>query len=247
MTLIRTFVAAALSLASSAAARTDLAGCTYTDLVVKPTQMAAYASRLWYVPDTGEVCAFLDCGGGRAPPKSTVPGCPLYAGTETYAPSYIDPKTLGNGVVEAGSSVAAATTPVPATPSETAPESAASATASASAAATTTTTTTASDATTTDASMTILTGTNTSTPSKSAESSSAQATSAASTAGASSSPSSSSSSGSSKTAASGSSSSSSSSSGVATTTSPSSAAGAMQTVGAVLGPCVVAAMAAGLA
>ncbi|KAM3563019.1 hypothetical protein MY1884_001479 [Beauveria asiatica] len=244
MTLIRTFVAAALSLASSAAARTDLAGCTYTDLVVKPTQMAAYASRLWYVPDTGEVCAFLDCGGGRAPPKSTVPGCPLYAGTETYAPSYIDPKTLGNGVVEAGSSVAAATTPVPATPSETAPESAASATASASAAATTTTTT-ASDATTTDASMTILTGTNTSTPSKSADSSSAQATSAASTAGASSSPSSSSSSGSSKTAASGSSSS--SSSGVATTTSPSSAAGAMQTVGAVLGPCVVAAMAAGLA
>ncbi|KAM3453625.1 hypothetical protein MY3296_003656 [Beauveria thailandica] len=237
MPLIRTSAAvvAALSLASSAAARTDLAGCTYTDLVVKPTQMAAYASRLWYVPDTGEVCAFLDCGGGRAPPKSTVPGCPLYTGTETYAPSYINPKTLGNGVVEAGSSVAAATTAVLATPSETASESAASATASASAAATTTT---ASDATTTDASITILTGTNTSTPSKSAESSSAQATSAASTAGASSS----SSSGSSKTVASGS-----SSSGVATTTSPSSAAGAMQTIGAVLGPCVVAAIAAGLA
>ncbi|KAM3428436.1 hypothetical protein MY4824_008810 [Beauveria thailandica] len=235
MPLIRASAAvvAALALASSAVARTDLAGCTYTDLVVKPTQMAAYASRLWYVPDTGEVCAFLDCGGGRAPPKSTVPGCPLYTGTETYAPSYIDPKTLGNGVVEAGSSVAAATTAVLATPSETASESAsASATASASAAATTTTTTT----TTTDASITILTGTNTSTPSKSAESSSAQATSAASTASVSSS-------GSSKTAASGSS----SSSGVATTTSPSSAAGAMQTVGAVLGPCVVAAMAAGLA
>ncbi|KAM3439991.1 hypothetical protein NHJ13734_003488 [Beauveria thailandica] len=235
MPLIRTSAAvvAALSLASSAAARTDLAGCTYTDLVVKPTQMAAYASRLWYVPDTGEVCALLDCGGGRAPPKSTVPGCPLYTGTETYAPSYINPKTLGNGVVEAGSSVAAATTAVLATPSEAASESAASATASASAAATTTT---ASDATTTtDASITILTGTNTSTPSKSAESSSAQATSAASTAGASSS-------GSSKTAASGS-----SGSGVATTTSPSSAAGAMQTVGAVLGPCVVAAIAAGLA
>ncbi|KAK8140967.1 hypothetical protein G3M48_001215 [Beauveria asiatica] len=240
MPLIRTSAAvvAALSLASSAAARTDLAGCTYTDLVVKPTQMAAYASRLWYVPDTGEVCAFLDCGGGRAPPKSTVPGCPLYTGTETYAPSYIDPKTLGNGVVEAGSSVAAATTAVLATPSETASESAASATASASESASPAAATTAS-ATTTDASITILTGTNTSTPSKSAESSSAQATSAASTAGASSP---SSSSGSSKTVASGS-----SSSGAATTTSPSSAAGAMQTVGAVLGPCVVAAMAAGLA
>ncbi|KAM3540381.1 hypothetical protein ARSEF1564_006704 [Beauveria bassiana] len=221
MTLIRTFAVVGLSLASSALARTDLAGCTYTDLVVKPTQMAAYASRLWYVPDTGEVCEFLDCGGGRAPPKSTVPGCPLYTGTETYAPSYINPKTLGNGAIEAGSSssVAAATTPVLATPSESAAESA---TASASG-------TTASA--TTDASITILTGINTSTPSKSAESSSAQVTSAASTAGASSS----------------SSGSSSSSSGAATTTSPSSAAGAMQTVGAVLGPCVLAAIAAGWA
>ncbi|OAA40168.1 hypothetical protein BBO_06226 [Beauveria brongniartii RCEF 3172] len=246
MTLIRTFavVVVALSLASSALARTDLAGCTYTDLVVKPTQMAAYASRLWYVPDTGEVCEFLDCGGGRAPPKSTVPGCPLYTGTETYAPSYINPKTLGNGAVEAGSSssivAAATTTPVLATPSETASESAASATASASesasASASAAAATTAS-ATTTDASITIPTGANTSTPSKSAESSSAQATSAASTAGASSS----SAAASSKTAASG------SNSGAATTTSPSSAAGAMQTVGAVLGPCVVAAIAAGLA
>ncbi|KAM3524866.1 hypothetical protein NHJ13051_004280 [Beauveria bassiana] len=229
MTLIRTFAVVGLSLASSALARTDLAGCTYTDLVVKPTQMAAYASRLWYVPDTGEVCEFLDCGGGRAPPKSTVPGCPLYTGTETYAPSYINPKTLGNGAIEAGSSVAAATTPVLATSSETAAESA-SASASASESASASATATASA--TTDASITILTGTNTRTPSKSAESSSAQVTSAASTAGASSSSSGSSSS---------------SSSGAATTTSPSSAAGAMQTVGAVLGPCVVAAIAAGWA
>ncbi|KAM3484694.1 hypothetical protein MY8738_002013 [Beauveria namnaoensis] len=234
MTLIRTFAVVGLSLASSALARTDLAGCTYTDLVVKPTQMAAYASRLWYVPDTGEVCEFLDCGGGRAPPKSTVPGCPLYTGTETYAPSYINPKTLGNGAIEAGSSVAAATTPVLATPSESAAESAtASATASASESASASATTASA---TTDASITILTGINTSTPSKSAASSSAQVTSAASTAGASSSSSSGSSS-----------SSSSSSSGAATTTSPSSAAGTMQTVGAVLGPCVVAAIAAGLA
>lgn len=31
-------------------------------------------------PDTGAICDALDCGGGRAPPKTTVPGCPLYSG-----------------------------------------------------------------------------------------------------------------------------------------------------------------------
>ncbi|KAF1735490.1 hypothetical protein CRV24_004414 [Beauveria bassiana] len=103
MTLIRTFAVVSLSLASSALARTDLAGCTYTDLVVKPTRMAAYASRLWYVPDTGEVCEFLDCGGGRAPPKSTVPGCPLYTGTETEQLSAGNERGLdGWGVVVVG-------------------------------------------------------------------------------------------------------------------------------------------------
>ncbi|RYP72661.1 hypothetical protein DL769_004403 [Monosporascus sp. CRB-8-3] len=39
--------------------------------------------------DTGEVCEFLDCGGGRAPPKTTVPGCPLYEGTMSSEPSYL--------------------------------------------------------------------------------------------------------------------------------------------------------------
>lgn len=29
----------------------------------------------WYDPLTGEVCDPLDCGGGRAPPKTNVPGC----------------------------------------------------------------------------------------------------------------------------------------------------------------------------
>ncbi|OBT43744.1 hypothetical protein VE00_05628 [Pseudogymnoascus sp. WSF 3629] len=29
----------------------------------------------WYDPLTGEVCDLLDCGGGRAPPKTDVPGC----------------------------------------------------------------------------------------------------------------------------------------------------------------------------
>ncbi|ATY60118.1 siderophore biosynthesis [Cordyceps militaris] len=198
--LVRILILAAVPLAL---ARTDLAGCTYTDLVIKPTQQAAYASRLYYVPDTGEVCALLDCGGGRAPPKSTVPGCPLYTGTETYQPSYINPQTLG----KAGSSVAMATGPV--TPT----------------AADTTTTTTAAASTTApaaaDGSVTILTGTNT--PSSTAASSAAGGASTSKTASASS-----------------------SSSSAAKTTSSSSAAGAMQTVGAVL-PCVVAAIAAGLA
>ncbi|CAI7666843.1 unnamed protein product [Penicillium manginii] len=41
----------------------------------------------WFDPDTGEICDPLDCGGGRAPPKTDVPGCPQYTGTETAATS----------------------------------------------------------------------------------------------------------------------------------------------------------------
>jgi hypothetical protein len=29
----------------------------------------------WYDPLTGEICDPVDCGGGRAPPKTNVPGC----------------------------------------------------------------------------------------------------------------------------------------------------------------------------
>ncbi|KIM97051.1 hypothetical protein OIDMADRAFT_20700 [Oidiodendron maius Zn] len=43
----------------------------------------------WYDPDTGEICDPLDCGGGRAPPKTDVPGCPLYTGTEVPTISYL--------------------------------------------------------------------------------------------------------------------------------------------------------------
>jgi hypothetical protein len=67
-------------LASLALARTDISGCTTTI----QGQMAIY-----YVPDTGELCEFLNCGGGRAPPKTDVPGCPLYSGTATYSPQYL--------------------------------------------------------------------------------------------------------------------------------------------------------------
>ncbi|KAL7913284.1 hypothetical protein GGI35DRAFT_285464 [Trichoderma velutinum] len=92
---VRSLVATLL-LASSALAKTDLAGCTYTDVVVMPTDRPAYdaySSRIWYVPGTGELCDLLDCGGGRAPPKTNVPGCPLYSGTETYSPSYLNLQT----------------------------------------------------------------------------------------------------------------------------------------------------------
>ena len=77
-------VMVAATFASLASARTDLAGCTRTDV-----SSPAGASYAWYVPGTGEVCEILDCGGGRAPPKTTVPGCAAYVGTETYSPSYL--------------------------------------------------------------------------------------------------------------------------------------------------------------
>ncbi|KAH7115030.1 hypothetical protein B0J11DRAFT_539690 [Dendryphion nanum] len=69
-----------LALALSASAKTDIAGCVST---------AVGASLLWYLPDTCEQCKILDCGGGRAPPKTTVPGCAAYVGTETYQPTYL--------------------------------------------------------------------------------------------------------------------------------------------------------------
>ncbi|KAK8258320.1 hypothetical protein IWZ00DRAFT_41602 [Phyllosticta capitalensis] len=71
-------------LATGALAKTDIAGCTTTNTVVY-----GGASVIWYVPGTGEICEALDCGGGRAPPKTTVPGCPAYSGTASYSPSYL--------------------------------------------------------------------------------------------------------------------------------------------------------------
>ena len=75
-------------------AKTDIGGCTSSDFVVTPTGGGTpFASRIFYLPDTGEICELLDCGGGRAPPKTTVPGCPLYSGTETYSPSFLPSST----------------------------------------------------------------------------------------------------------------------------------------------------------
>ncbi|KAH8903635.1 hypothetical protein BR93DRAFT_931204 [Coniochaeta sp. PMI_546] len=81
--------------------RTDLEGCVSTEVIIQKY----YASYIWYVPDTGEICSFLDCGGGRAPPKTTQPGCGGYKGTETLTPSYLP----GFGAAK-GTTTAAATT-----------------------------------------------------------------------------------------------------------------------------------------
>ncbi|CZR62444.1 uncharacterized protein PAC_12341 [Phialocephala subalpina] len=93
-----------LALAALATARTDLSGCTSSATV-------AYggASLIWYVPGTGELCDFLDCGGGRAPPKTTVPGCPLYSGTATYSPSYLAGYNGGVAASTSASAVASTT------------------------------------------------------------------------------------------------------------------------------------------
>ncbi|KYK55107.1 hypothetical protein DCS_07069 [Drechmeria coniospora] len=96
-----------LLLASPVLGRTDLTGCTHYETVVKPSGMAAYASRVWYVPDTYELCEVLDCGGGRAPPKTTVPGCPQYKGSESYQPKFIDPASIKPDTVQASVTSAA--------------------------------------------------------------------------------------------------------------------------------------------
>lgn len=65
-------------------AKTDLAGCTSSATVKDGGYYA-----IWWVPETGEICQGIDCGGGRAPPKKDVPGCGAYTGTEEYQPSYM--------------------------------------------------------------------------------------------------------------------------------------------------------------
>lgn len=106
------YLATMAIVASTALAKTDLTGCTSSDSVVTPSGGGTpYATRVYYVPDTGEICAALDCGGGRAPPKTTVPGCPSYEGTETYSPSFLPLKTTS--AVVAQSTQATVTTMTP--------------------------------------------------------------------------------------------------------------------------------------
>lgn len=73
------------SLAALAAARTDISGCTSS----ATRDQYGEASMIYWVPGSGEICDFLDCGGGMAPPKYNVPGCAAYTGTATYSPSYL--------------------------------------------------------------------------------------------------------------------------------------------------------------
>ncbi|VBB79805.1 Putative protein of unknown function [Podospora comata] len=77
-----------LALALGAAAKTDIGGCVSTKVPYMTQDTLVYSSLLWYLPDTGEICEILDCGGGRAPPKTNVPGCGNYAGTEEYKPRF---------------------------------------------------------------------------------------------------------------------------------------------------------------
>ncbi|KZL85865.1 siderophore biosynthesis protein [Colletotrichum incanum] len=73
-------------------AKTDTEGCTsFTSTVTvrpSPGYGNTYETIVWYVPETLEICAGVDCGGGRAPPRQ-VPGCPAYSGTETVTASFL--------------------------------------------------------------------------------------------------------------------------------------------------------------
>ncbi|KAF4313219.1 hypothetical protein GTA08_BOTSDO00527 [Botryosphaeria dothidea] len=98
-------------MAAGALARTDLSGCTSS---------VSGNSLIWYVPGTGELCEFLDCGGGRAPPKTTVPGCAAYSGTATYSPNYLPgygPNATPTAASSSSSTAAAQSPSVTAAPS----------------------------------------------------------------------------------------------------------------------------------
>ena len=64
------------------AAKQNFDGCVYTSL-------SSDRPLVYYVPETGEICDNPDCGGGRAPPKTTVPGCAAYKGTASYSASFL--------------------------------------------------------------------------------------------------------------------------------------------------------------
>ncbi|CEI66280.1 hypothetical protein FVEN_g4329 [Fusarium venenatum] len=91
--MARSIALAALLYALPIAAKTNIEGCTsFTSTVTvrpEPGYGNTYERVMWYVSDTLEICEGVDCGGGRAPPKS-VPGCPLYKGTETVTPRFLE-------------------------------------------------------------------------------------------------------------------------------------------------------------
>ncbi|KAF7537787.1 hypothetical protein G7054_g3482 [Neopestalotiopsis clavispora] len=62
----------------------------------------------WYDPDDGQICDPLDCGGGRAPAKTTEPCCTAaYTGTEVCVttPSYLPCFTTSGASTSTASAV----------------------------------------------------------------------------------------------------------------------------------------------
>ncbi|KAI0141985.1 hypothetical protein BJ166DRAFT_91459 [Pestalotiopsis sp. NC0098] len=71
----------------------------------------------WYDPDDGQICDPLDCGGGRAPPKTTNPCCTAaYTGTAvcvdtpSYMPCFTASSTSTATVVKTTTAAGATTT-----------------------------------------------------------------------------------------------------------------------------------------
>ncbi|KAK6223406.1 hypothetical protein LQW54_000524 [Pestalotiopsis sp. IQ-011] len=71
----------------------------------------------WYDPDDGQICDPLDCGGGRAPPKTTDPCCTAaYTGTAvcvdvpSYMPCFAASSTSTATVVKTATAAGATTT-----------------------------------------------------------------------------------------------------------------------------------------
>jgi hypothetical protein len=96
-----------------------LSVCTgeYTYSFCEPDRIVRY-----FDPNNGELCGGLDCGGGRAPPRTDVPGCPQYKGTELpittpqYLPCWTPPggastksTTAADAATKSGSSSATMT------------------------------------------------------------------------------------------------------------------------------------------
>ncbi|PYI15038.1 hypothetical protein BO99DRAFT_406253 [Aspergillus violaceofuscus CBS 115571] len=95
MNLLTTTISLLLGL-TLVAAKTDIGPpCTSST-----TYVGGIFTRIFYIPDTGELCELIDCGGGRAPPKTTVPGCPLYSGTEPVPTHYLPGWGPGGRLIE---------------------------------------------------------------------------------------------------------------------------------------------------
>ncbi|KAM5345068.1 hypothetical protein ACJ41O_010930 [Fusarium nematophilum] len=114
--MARSIALAALLYALPIAAKTDIEGCTsFTSTVVvnpSPGYGNTYETVIYYVSDTLEICKGVDCGGGRAPPRS-VPGCPIYKGTETVTPEFLDSDPMAPQTADSSEEESSQITPAP--------------------------------------------------------------------------------------------------------------------------------------